>query len=134
MENKKLNELKTNVVKLAKNKTQSTNKFLYYKTTNRMWYNETMSKIAENKVFDEIYLNEKNQITEGARSNVVIKKEGVYYTPSLKCGLLNGCFRQFLLKKIKMVEKELYLKDLKNADKIFLINSIRGIIEVELEI
>ena len=99
-----------------------------------MWYNETMSKIAENKVFDEIYLNEKNQITEGARSNVVIKKEGVYYTPSLKCGLLNGCFRQFLLKKIKMVEKELYLKDLKNADKIFLINSIRGIIEVELEI
>ena len=134
IEYKKLNELKTNVVKLAKNKTQSTNKFLYYKTTNRMWYNETMSKIAENKVFDEIYLNEKNQITEGARSNVVIKKEGVYYTPSLKCGLLNGCFRQFLLKKIIMVEKELYLKDLKNADKIFLINSIRGIIEVELEI
>lgn len=134
IEYKKINDIKTNVVNLSENKTQSANKFLYYKTTNRMWYAETMKKIAENKVFDEIYINEKNQVTEGARSNIIIKKGNFYYTPAVKCGLLNGCFRQFLLKKIKIVEKQLYIEDLKNADKIFLTNSIRGMLEVELKI
>ena len=93
-----------------------------------------MSKIEENKIFDEIYVNQKNQITEGARSNIIIKKNNVYYTPSLNCGLLNGCFRQFILRKMKVIEKKLYIDDLKNADKIFCLNSIRGIFEVNLEL
>ncbi len=134
IEYKKINDMKTNIITLAKNKTNTNNVFLYYKTTNRMWYSETMSKIEENKIFDEIYVNQKNQITEGARSNIIIKKNNVYYTPSLNCGLLNGCFRQFILRKMKVIEKKLYIDDLKNADKIFCLNSIRGIFEVNLEL
>lgn len=134
IEYKKINDIKTNIIKLAKNKTNTNNIFLYYKTTNRMWYSETMSKIGENKIFDEVYMNQKNQITEGARSNIIIKKKDIYYTPSLNCGLLNGCFRQFIIKKLNVIEKDLYIDDLKNADKIFCLNSIRGIFEVELKL
>ncbi len=134
IEYREINSIKTNIIKLAKNKTNPNNIFLYYKTTNRMWYSETMSKIGENKIFDEIYMNQKNQITEGARSNILIKKGDFYFTPSLNCGLLNGCFRQFIIKKLKVIEKELYIDDLKNADKIFCLNSLRGIFEVKLEI
>lgn len=125
---------KSNVIHIAKNKTNSNNIFMYYKTTNRMWYSETMLKLGEDKIFDEIFTNQKNQITEGARSNILIKKDNVYYTPSLKCGLLNGCFRQFILKKLNVIEKTLYIDDLKNADKIFCINSLRGMVEVELKL
>ena len=134
IEYKKINDIKTNIITLAKNKINTNNVFLYYKTTNRMWYRETMSKICENKVFDEIYMNQNNQITEGTRSNILIKKGNFYYTPSLNCGLLNGCFRQFILEKLKVIEKELYYDDLKNADKIFCLNSLRGMVEVELKL
>ena len=48
--------------------------------------------------------------------------------------LLNGCFRQFILKKLNVIEKTLYIDDLKNADKIFCINSLRGMVEVELKL
>jgi len=67
-------------------------------------------------------------LTECSYSNIFIEKNGIFYTPPIKCGLLNGIYRQYLLKKfpLKYKEKVLYKKDLINADNIFICNSVRG--------
>ena len=105
-------------------KVNSSNPFLYHKTSIR--------KPATNGVFDEIGINERGEITEGTFTNIAIKQGKNIYTPPVECGLLNGIMRQKLLKDGKLKEKILFLDDLKQADKIYCFNSIRGIVEVEL--
>lgn len=130
IEYKDLEPVTVNKVTFAKNPVQSSNPFLYHKTDNRYWYDESMQKIREGLVFDEIYFNERNEITEGARSNIVIEKNSCLYTPFIFSGILNGIYRQHLLPNL--IEKVLYKEDLLSADKIYCINSVRGMVEVEL--
>ncbi|HCG77003.1 TPA: hypothetical protein DEW49_03790 [bacterium] len=62
-----------------------------------------------------------------------MKSGKFYYTPPLACGLLNGVYRRYLLnKRPNIKEKVLTLKELKNADKIYLVNSVRGINKIDL--
>ncbi len=124
------------VIKVAfsKEKIDSRNPFIYHKTTNRNMLDKEYLK-GKQKGFDEvIFTNQKGQITEGAISNILIKKNNFFYTPPLSCGLLNGVFRQFLLqkKKIPLKEKVLYKKDLLEAERIYFINSVRGMRQVSL--
>lgn len=131
-EYKKLSQQKTNIITISNKTVYSKNILLYHKTTKREIFKESAEKIKNNEVFDEIYLNEKGEVTEGSRSNVVIKKDNKLYTPTIDSGLLNGTLRTHLLNKGIIQEQKLYLKDLKNADAIYCINSIRGMTEVEL--
>ena len=105
-------------------KVNSANPFLYHKTSIRL----PMPK----DVFDEIGINEKGEITEGTFTNIGVQLNGTIYTPPLRCGLLNGITRQKLLRDGKIKERVLYPIDLKNAEKIYCFNSVRGIVEVEL--
>ena len=110
------------------------NRFLYHKTTNRHFYDRALRDAVKMGVFDLFFLNERGEITEGARSNVVIRKEKEYYTPPVGCGLLPGVFRQHLLnsRNIALQEKVLHLEDLGSADAVFLCNSVRGLQRVEI--
>jgi len=119
-------------IALSKKKTQSSNIFLYHKTTNRILYNYEYMKYSKLGFFDVIFCNEKNQITEGSISNIFIKKNGIYYTPPIKCGMLPGIFRQNFIQKNKVKEKILFLADLKTAETIYCTNAIRGMIKVKL--
>ena len=109
--------------------------FLYNKTTQRDLYNKEHRRWKDKGYFDVIFTNEKNQITEGAISNIIVKKGRYYYTPPVNCGLLNGVYRKFLFKKRDpvIIEKILRKKDLYNADKIYVINSVKGMLRVELD-
>lgn len=133
-------EIKTELKKITPAKTfkiaispiiqNSKNEFLYYKTTYRPWYYDSFQRIKNGEIYDEIFFNEKGELTEGARSNIVLQLNGNLYTPPVQCGLLNGVFRQELLKNNKCTEKILYKKDLEKAEKIFCVNSVRGMVEV----
>jgi len=125
--------IKTNKVTISKTPIKSSEKLLYYKSTYRPWYDEAMAKIKAGEIFDEIFFNEKGELTEGARSNVLLKIGGEMFTPNVGCGLLKGIMRQKMVKNGGITEKKLYLDDLKNAEKVFCINSVRGIVEVEVE-
>ncbi len=93
------------------------------------WFYEAMKKIAAGKIYDEVFFNKKGELTEGARSNIILQINGKLYTPPGKCGLLKGIY----LKSMKNVqEKILYKSDLENAEKIFCVNSVRGMVEVKL--
>ncbi|NTW77706.1 MAG: aminodeoxychorismate synthase, component I [Syntrophaceae bacterium] len=111
---------------LSRHKTNSQDPFLYHKTTFRKLYDSEYKKCTDSGYRDVIFRNEKDEITEGAISNIFIRQNGSYYTPPLSCGLLNGIERQIMMEKLKAEEKILYLADLKKAEEIILTNSVRG--------
>lgn len=117
---------------ISSQRVNSTDVFLKHKTTYRPYYAKSLEKIRQGEIYDEIFFNEKGELTEGSRSNVVLELDGQLYTPPLSCGLLNGIYRQFLLNSGKCLEKVLTKTDLANASKIYCINSVRGAREVFL--
>lgn len=121
-------------VRFSDKKTCSRDVFLYHKTTNRELYDKERKRWNKKGYFDVIFTNEKKEVTEGAISNIMIKKNGFFYTPPLDCGLLNGVFRQHLFKTktAPIKEKVLYKKDIESADEIYMMNSVRGALKVRL--
>jgi len=121
-------------VRFSSKKTSKNDLFLYNKTTNRNLYDKEHRKWSKRGYFDIIFTNTQNQITEGAISNIVIKKGKFYYTPPIECGLLNGVFRRSLLKnsKFPIREKVLYRGDIEKADEIYMVNSVRGMVKAKL--
>ena len=121
-------------IRFSEKKTSTRDIFLYHKTTNRDLYDREHKKWEKKGYFDIIFTNEKNQITEGAISNIIIKKTRYYYTPPLECGLLNGVYRRYLFKRGELLLKEkiLYKKDIESADEVYMVNSVRGMLKVRL--
>jgi len=117
-------------VTISDKRTSRTDTLLQHKTTNRWLYDREHSKYRENGFFDVLFFNSDGELTEGAITNVIIKKEDELFTPPLSCGALAGVYREFLLHAlgVPIKEKVLYLEDLKKADEIFLTNSVRKLI------
>ncbi len=115
-------------------KTDRDDIFLYHKTTNRALYDEEFDRYRQKGYFDVLFTNNHGEVTEGAVTNIMVKKGDVYLTPPLSCGVLPGTYREYLLKTqgIPLKEKVLVKEDLVDSDGIFLINSVRGMVEVEL--
>ncbi|MCM8786908.1 MAG: bifunctional anthranilate synthase component I family protein/class IV aminotransferase [Candidatus Omnitrophica bacterium] len=133
IEKELLEELKVPLkVKLSTKKLDPQDIFLYHKTTQRKIYDEELSKAKKEGFFDVIFLNTKGQITEGAITNIFVKKDNFLYTPPIKCGLLPGVLREYFLKNGIAKEKILYLEDIKTADKLYVGNSVRGLLEAEV--
>lgn len=121
-------------VRFSNKKTSTKDIFLYHKTTKRDLYDREYKKWKEKGYFDVIFTNEKDQVTEGAISNIIIKKKGFYYTPPLECGFLDGVFRKNLLKnkRFPLREKILHREDVERADELYMVNSVRGMTKVRL--
>lgn len=120
-------------IKFCPERISSLNLFQNHKTTLRDFYNQNYKKAQELNLTDYIYLNEKEEVTEGSIYNVFIKQGKDYFTPPLASGALAGVMREYLINKNILKEKTLTTEDLRNADKIFLCNSVRGIMRVILE-
>lgn len=124
----KMNNIENNRVTLAERPIKINNPFLYHKTTERSMYEEH----SQDQVFDVLLWNEKGEITEFTKGNVVIKRNGKLITPPVTCGLLPGTFREKLIKEGILEEAVIKKDDLKDSEKIFFINSVRQWIKVEL--
>ena len=86
---------------------------------------------GRNLGFDEIiFLNEKGYIAEGATSNIFFIKNNKIFTPKVKCGILNGIVRQWVVDNFIVEEGEYKIEDLLMSDAIFVTNSIVGIMKV----
>jgi para-aminobenzoate synthetase/4-amino-4-deoxychorismate lyase len=112
--------------------TNSENAFLFHKTTHRPLQQSELSQAREEGYLEVIFRNERDEVTEGAFSNIWILKNGVYYTPPISSGLLNGTYRRYLLAQEKFFTKErvLFQKDVEQADALFISNAIRGLLRV----
>ena len=130
---KNITDSKTDIIEISPIKVSSKNKMLYHKTSYRPWFVESYKRIGEKEIYDEIFFNEKGELTEGARSNIILELNGKFYTPPISCGLLNGIYRQRLINEGYCTEKILYRKGLLKAENIYCINSVRGIKKVQLK-
>ena len=119
---------------LASERTSSADRFLFHKTTNREKYDRLFLEAARQGYDDVLFMNERDEITEGAISNVFIVVGERWYTPPLDCGVLPGIYRRHVLETNAVAsEKVLQLEDLKSADEIYICNAVRGMRKVELE-
>lgn len=116
---------------VSKNKINSMNPFQYFKTTNRNLYNNEFVYYSTRNYYDVIFFNEKDELAEGAISNIFIKKDGLWYTPNLSSGILPGIYREYFISQNKNVtEKIISRTDLIEAEEIMLTNSVKGEIRV----
>ena len=109
--------------------------FFYHKTTRRQFYDREMERQKALTGCDEVvFLNKKGELTEGTRTNLFIEIDGRLFTPALACGLLPGTLRDELLDLPRAAASEAILtpQDLLAADRIYLGNSVRGLVRAEL--
>lgn len=110
-------------VRLARDAINSTDRFLYHKTTIRKAYDFARAECAEDE--DVIFYNENAEITESSIANIVVKLDGILYTPPVRCGLLAGTFREELLERNEIYERVISVDELRRATELYLINSLR---------
>ena len=127
---RKLSECASDKIAVSDVRVDSGNSLLRHKTTKRAAFDSAAKKAAAENLYDALILNERGEITEGSRTNIVVEKDGKLLTPPLSCGVLDGVMRRAMSEKL--AEKPLFPSDLENADKIFCINSVRGIKRVYL--
>lgn len=108
--------------------------WLQHKTTYRPWYDSATRWLADHTAhFDLLFLNERDELCEGSRSNVYLAKDGMWITPPLRCGLLGGVMRQHLLSTGQVKEGLLMRQDLDTPGvRIRLSNGLRGWFDVHL--
>lgn len=121
----------TGYVRLSAERTSSDDAFLRHKTTCRDRYERLYAK-AHADGFDEIlFRNEREEVTEGAISNIFILRDGRLFTPPLSSGVLPGVFRRHLLEiDATAEERVLSVQDIESADGVFLCNAVRGMRQV----
>lgn len=102
--------------------------FTYHKTTNRAFYDGALGGVRGVVADEVLFLNAQGQLTEGSFTNVFVEKDGQLLTPPLSCGLLAGTLRRDLLDSGRAVEAVLTQADLGDPNRVFLGNSVRGLV------
>jgi para-aminobenzoate synthetase/4-amino-4-deoxychorismate lyase len=99
----------------------STDVLLRHKTSRRELYD------APHPGLDEmVFCNERGEVTEGARSNIFVKRDGVLLTPPLAAGVLPGVLRAELIAQGRAREAALTPGDLEGE--MYFGNSLRGLV------
>jgi para-aminobenzoate synthetase / 4-amino-4-deoxychorismate lyase len=108
--------------------------FVRHKTTNRSFRDAERDKAREAGFDEVLFLNERGEVTEGAVTNVFAEVGGRLLTPPVSCGLLGGIFRRRVLadRFRRASERIIFPEDLERADRIFLSNSVRGLLPAVL--
>ena len=120
-------EKKVFKVHLAEQSINTNNIFFFHKTTLRDIYPTPQSG------FDDVLLfNEKDELTEFTIGNLVVEMDGELVTPPVTCGLLAGTFRAHLLETNQIKERIILKDELDKCTKVFLVNSLRKWVEVEI--
>ena len=108
----------------------STSRFTYIKSTAYI-ENIIEKKNAVKRGFnDVIFLNEKGFITETSCANIFIVKDNSIFTPKVKDGLLSGIIRRWIIENHNIIEKSITALELKNADEVFITNSLVGTMKI----
>jgi para-aminobenzoate synthetase/4-amino-4-deoxychorismate lyase len=108
----------------------STNPFLYHKTSKRGIYEEARRGCdGETEV---LLVNERGEITETTITNVAVLRSGKWLTAPLSCGLLPGVTRAELLANGSIVEGVVRADELAQGELIRCFNALRGIFDVPL--
>jgi para-aminobenzoate synthetase/4-amino-4-deoxychorismate lyase len=121
-------------VRIAQMRTDPADPMLFHKTTHRPLYAEAFQHAVRDRFDDVLFFNLRGELTEGAISNVLVEKNGRWFTPPIECGLLAGVYRRHLLEaRANIEERVLHEDDLRSADAVYLCNAVRGLRRVQVE-
>ena len=104
-------------------RTQSADLLLRHKTNWRDLYDSEVTRLGTDEV---IFINERGELTEGARSNIFLRRDGLLLTPPLEAGVLDGRLRAEMIGCGTAREAVLTAADLKGE--VWFGNSLRGLI------
>jgi len=111
---------------ISAQRTDSRDQLLRHKTNWRELYESEVKRLGTDEV---VFLNERGEITEGARSNVFVRQGDGLFTPPLGSGLLDGRLRSELIAQGRAREAVLTPDDL--SGEVYFGNSLRGLIRAE---
>lgn len=120
-------------VAIARRRFASGDPLLRHKTTRRELYESELAEANARCGADEaLFLNERGELCEGARTNVFLARGSVLLTPPIESGLLPGTFRASLLSSGRAKESVLRLEDFLGDAEFFMGNSVRGLVTATL--
>ncbi len=108
---------------------------LRHKTSNYL-ENYLVLRDAANKGFDDVlFMNSVLHVTETAKCNIFFVKDSIIHTPDIRCGLLPGIIREWIIERavvegIECREGFFGINDFYDADEVFITNSAFGIMHV----
>jgi para-aminobenzoate synthetase/4-amino-4-deoxychorismate lyase len=117
---------------LSRARVRSDDPFLRHKTTWRPHHDDAAAEARERGCFDALLCNERGELTEGARTNVFIERDGVLWTPPIACGVLPGILRGRLIASGRARETVLTFKDARSGQAVYVGNSARGLLRATL--
>ncbi len=118
---------------IAKTRLNHKDVLLAHKTTRRGLYNEAREEYSRSEIDEVILLNDRDEVCEGTITTIFADfGDGIYHTPLLSCGLLNGVLRAEMLEAGKAIESILTVNDLQKAKQLWLGNSLRGLLKGQL--
>ena len=110
-----------------------------FKTTRRTLYDQAWQTAETQGAFDSLFFNSDGLLLEGGRSNVFVKYQGQWLTPSLDLDILNGIMRQAVLQQPQtylganaVIETHITRDMLEHTEEIRLSNALRGVFEADL--
>jgi branched-chain amino acid aminotransferase len=115
---------------------QNTNEPIYgYKTINYFSRMIGLKDAHQKKAAEALWFTVDNRLAEGCISNVFLVKDSILYTPLVGTPVLPGVARQAVCKialenSIGLVEKDLYINDLLEANEVFLTNVIMQVLPI----
>ena len=118
-------------IALARTPVSSRDRLLFHKTTARATYD--MHRNEQPDAFDVLLFNEHGYVTEFTTGNIVIERAGMMITPARTCGLLAGTFRAQLLHEARVREALVTVDDVRAAQRIWFVNSVREWVGVRLD-
>ncbi|MBO9411104.1 MULTISPECIES: aminotransferase class IV family protein [unclassified Ruegeria] len=119
-------------VAIADQRLRASDIWLQHKTTQRALYDDARASLPPG-IDELLFLNERDEMCEGTITNLFVHMaDGRRLTPALFSGVLPGILREELLDRKSVIQATLTLTDLRNAEKIFVGNSLRGLIRAEL--
>jgi branched-chain amino acid aminotransferase len=86
----------------------------------------------KNGADEALLLNTQGFVACAASGNIFIEKNGVLFTPPLSEGVLPGIMRAQILAHHPSEEKRLMLEDCRNAEAVYLCNSLIGMAKIDL--
>jgi branched-subunit amino acid aminotransferase/4-amino-4-deoxychorismate lyase len=89
----------------------------------------------QKRAAEALWFTVDNRLAEGSISNVFLVKDGVLYTPPIETPALAGVARKTVCQiavrdSVKLVESDLYISNVLEADEIFLTNVIMQILPI----
>ncbi|MCE5238224.1 aminodeoxychorismate synthase component I [bacterium] len=111
--------------------TDSSDRLLYHKTNQRDLYDAERERAMAGGYFEVVFCNEAGNLTEGAISNLFVRRGGQWLTPPLTDGLLPGIWRADFMARHAAVEAHLTPEMLGEAEEVVIGNSVRGEIRVD---